>query len=1524
MTAVTFKCLAILLVSIVLLAGFVAGQRSLEPGFVLVQAWNQLSNPVGTRFAANGRVFVMGKGGVIYTARNVEDRAMKVAADLSSQVFNNFDKGLVGLAPHPNFPVNRHVYLLYARDGEIGGAVPIFNDLCPSGVCFTSGALARMTWDADQEILTNLEEIIVDFCSGSTTHAMGDLRFDAQGNLIFSAGDNTFFSNTLNFGEAPNRCPFGDPADPQSGGVMQSQSPAATSGKLLYIPVAELDAWARGRPAPRMRELARGFRNPYRFAVDPLTNGLYLGDVGFGEWEEINFVPAVSSGQINNYGWPCFEGTMVQQSVQARQFTRCEDLYRGRAVHTRALFQYSHHEPQLGNAVTRAGGASAVTAIGFSSRDGFPTSYRNSLFFADYTRGGFWGVRRNATGLDWSGARMMVDGMDQIVDITEGPDGALARAARRSYHTQCPGRCTSLTVQFSSAGTFDTTGGTLTYAWDLDGSGQFAGPATPTATFTYTRAGPVTVSLRVTSSSAGNPTNVGTVQVFPGASLSGAISLNVNDWAFAIGDAVTFSATIRTETGAIVPAANLNWEVLISHCYPGPECRPNAVNCHQHLVNSYAQTAGATFPAPDHEYPSALTFILRARHPAVTGLVQEFTRVAQPNFVNAQVNTNPPGLDVILNIFTYRAPKVLPTLQNGELALEALTPQMLDRQGYRFSGWSQGGAQSQVIRPVNGTVYTANYERFAIGNYAAGQGPSAPTGLAINPGFRQCTVTWTPGTLADPANPTTGFIVYHREIKVDEPLPAQSSALVPATTTSYRMTVDTGSRCEFQVTAVTRVGESSFRSAVVTALSRHVPPVGVDWCPDTSCRYRTVQVDDFSAGTSPRNMLGLLQEGEFLRRFEVVNGKLEAVATGATTYWYSVMAGTAQCFDSSQFTHLSFKITAQPGWTLNVGLDSKDATCTSFVPKREVPVARYTPEGRFTGVEQTVLIPISDISNSPSGVQSIFFNTMVAEQVYRFDDIFFVNRCNNPPGGGGACTTLPVERFTNADANALGLWTGVEQATRTFANGVMTLRATAATGNYWATLIAGQTCRNITQYGAVRFNIRPASGTAYPNIQLQQRLADCSARDPEGTVTLPLAQFVSNGVATVPLSAFTGANLVRSHALVLSGWPVGVDFTVSNLDLVCTGTGTPTTTSTTATATPTGTPGTCPAPLTMDSFGAAGQNSLGLWAGGEEGTFTYAGGRMTLRATGVGAYFASVVAGVGCRDLSAFTALRFGLTVPAGAALPNLQVQSRNAACTGRDVAVNAAVPITASMIAGGVVTVPFSAFTASVPAGRVHALAFTGWTVGQDYVLSNMQFVCTTSPPPTTTTTAVPTSTATPTATTTPPTGTCTRLTVDNFAAAGEVNALGQWHGGEPAADVVKSVATNSLAITSTAANAASLYFASVMSTTTACRDTSGFSHFQMQLRGPAGGAFNVELQFVAATVASCQSRAGAPLQRATVRVTPAGLSPTLATTVRVPLTGFAGLVPTKVHAYALGGFTAGSFVVSNVQLVSSACPAA
>ena len=57
------------------------------------------------------------------------------------------------------------------------------------------------------------------------------------------------------------------------------------------------------------RIVAYGLRNPFRFAFRPGTNQLWLGDVGWGAWEETNwFATGPTQKAVPNFGWPCYEG----------------------------------------------------------------------------------------------------------------------------------------------------------------------------------------------------------------------------------------------------------------------------------------------------------------------------------------------------------------------------------------------------------------------------------------------------------------------------------------------------------------------------------------------------------------------------------------------------------------------------------------------------------------------------------------------------------------------------------------------------------------------------------------------------------------------------------------------------------------------------------------------------------------------------------------------------------------------------------------------------------------------------------------------------------------------------------------------------------------------------------------------------------------------------------------------------------------------------------------------------------------
>ena len=74
------------------------------------------------------------------------------------------------------------------------------------------------------------------------------------------------------------------------------------------------------------RIVAYGLRNPFRFTIKPLSNELWIGDVGWNAWEEINRQPN-PTGSALNFGWPCYEGNSPQPGYQSAGLNLCTSLY---------------------------------------------------------------------------------------------------------------------------------------------------------------------------------------------------------------------------------------------------------------------------------------------------------------------------------------------------------------------------------------------------------------------------------------------------------------------------------------------------------------------------------------------------------------------------------------------------------------------------------------------------------------------------------------------------------------------------------------------------------------------------------------------------------------------------------------------------------------------------------------------------------------------------------------------------------------------------------------------------------------------------------------------------------------------------------------------------------------------------------------------------------------------------------------------------------------------------------------------
>ena len=98
-----------------------AGASTLPSGFRDSVVLSGLTNPTVMQFAPDGRIFVGQKNGVIKVFQSLTDTKPVTFADLSGEVDDYWDRGLLGLALPPNFPANPYVYVLYTYDAPIGG-----------------------------------------------------------------------------------------------------------------------------------------------------------------------------------------------------------------------------------------------------------------------------------------------------------------------------------------------------------------------------------------------------------------------------------------------------------------------------------------------------------------------------------------------------------------------------------------------------------------------------------------------------------------------------------------------------------------------------------------------------------------------------------------------------------------------------------------------------------------------------------------------------------------------------------------------------------------------------------------------------------------------------------------------------------------------------------------------------------------------------------------------------------------------------------------------------------------------------------------------------------------------------------------------------------------------------------------------------------------------------------------------------------------------------------------------------------
>jgi glucose/arabinose dehydrogenase len=192
-------------------------------------------------------------------------------------------------------------------------------------------------------------------------HNGGQLQFGPDGYLWIGTGDG------------------GGAGDPDFNG----QDLNSLSGKLLRIDprvtgtapyTVPGDNPFSGQSGRRGEIWAYGLRNPWRFSFDRETGDLVIGDVGQGEWEEIDFAPAPGRGRGANYGWGCWEGRHAFEGNSGEP--GCRPL----PAQVAPVHEYSHSR------------GCSVTG-GYVVRDPALPALSGRYVYGDYCRNPLWSVR---------------------------------------------------------------------------------------------------------------------------------------------------------------------------------------------------------------------------------------------------------------------------------------------------------------------------------------------------------------------------------------------------------------------------------------------------------------------------------------------------------------------------------------------------------------------------------------------------------------------------------------------------------------------------------------------------------------------------------------------------------------------------------------------------------------------------------------------------------------------------------------------------------------------------------------------------------------------------------------------------------------------------------------------------------------------------------------------------------------------------------------------------------------------------
>lgn len=290
-------------------------------------------------------------------------------------------------------------------DAPLGFSIP------PSGTSTVGGAgyEGDGTWLADGDF--GGYYFLTDYIAmDSRSHATGTLWFNDDGSELFvSVGDGGSFNGR----------------DPRN---TRAQEVNSLNGKILRVNSETGEGLAdnpfyTGDPTQNASKVYQmGLRNPFSVARDELTGQYYIGDVGWGLWEELNYGGTGSPGDDRagaDFGWPFYEGgdgVLSQQNAYS-ELPSAADYYLS-ADATASLAGFRHGQVINGNP-----SMNAIIAGDVVYGNLYPADLQGTLILTDATNDNIYFADVNAPGTPIA----LIDDQTSfgLVEVVQGPDGYL-------------------------------------------------------------------------------------------------------------------------------------------------------------------------------------------------------------------------------------------------------------------------------------------------------------------------------------------------------------------------------------------------------------------------------------------------------------------------------------------------------------------------------------------------------------------------------------------------------------------------------------------------------------------------------------------------------------------------------------------------------------------------------------------------------------------------------------------------------------------------------------------------------------------------------------------------------------------------------------------------------------------------------------------------------------------------------------------------------------------------------------------